>query len=359
MNIEWRGTFDISGYGIWSRKLAQVLIESGKHEVRLVPVRNRLEPKDELYYFQDTKVRDPIRVENLIPTFPPSDKRTGFCTCTEIRIPPRRHIENLEKAAFVLALSNYSTNIYKSVVSDPDKVHKVSFPMFRGEFYPVGDSLELEGLKDKFVFLTVGRIDVRKNLETLIKCFTEEFGNNPNVALILKIYSPDYCIPLWLNDLKPSKNIYWFDQKIPDMSYLYRSCNAYITTDLGEAWSGPTQEAMLCGLPTIAPRHSGHLDYMNDDNSWLIDVSDWKPIGFRENNLYSRLLPPEGEVKYPDENSVKTNMRKVFEEFKGKSRGEVLRYSKIIKALETQSLVDAGAIQKELDLAFEWIENNV
>lgn len=356
VDIEWRGAFDMSGYGIWGRKLCKVLAESGKYRVKPVSMRGRLEKTDELFYLQDLQLDDPIRVENIIPLFPLRSKKSGYCTCTELRKPPPEQVVNMNKADFVLALSSFSTNAYKSVVNEPEKIFQVNFPMFKGEYSPKGISLQLSNLdKYKFKFMTVGRIDVRKNLETLIRCFTEEFGNNPSVCLILKVYSPDYCVPLWIKKHKPSNNIFWFDQRIPDMSVLYRSVNAYITTDLGEAWSGPTQEAMLCGIPAIAPRHSGHLDYMNSRNSWLINVSDWKEIGHRENNLYERLLPSYGEVKYPLEDSIKFQMRRVYNQFKDKTREEVLSNPRIINALKSQEKAKASVILKQLNKCFDWV----
>ncbi len=356
IDIEWRGTFDTSGYGIWGRKLCKVLVESGKYRVKPISVAGRLDKNDEYYYLQDLELKNPIKVANFIPLSPLRTKKSGFCTCTELRKPPPEQIINLNKADFILSLSSFSTNSYKAVVDNPEKVFQVNFPMFRKEYDPKGISLKLTNLdKYKFRFLTVGRIDVRKNLDTLIKSFSEEFGKNPNVCLILKIYSPDICVPLWIKKQKPSNNIFWFDQKIPEMSVLYRSADAYITTDLGEAWSGPTMEAMLCGLPTIAPRHSGHLDYMNNRNSYLIDVSDWKPIGHREDNIYERLLPSYGEVKYPLEKSIKERMREVYNEFRGRSRVEVLSNEKIKNALKIQYKVDGSVILKQLDKCFEWV----
>lgn len=356
IDIEWKGTFDQSGYGIWGRKLCKILVECGKYRVKPVSVRGRLDRTDEFQILQDLQLNNPIKVDNIIPLLPLRSKKSGYCTCTELRKPPAEQIENLNKAGFVLALSSFSTNSYKAVVDEPEKVFKVNFPMFKGEYDPNGVSLKLSNLdKYKFRFLTVGRIDVRKNLETLIKAFTEEFGKNRSVCLILKIYSPDYCVPLWIKKQKPSNNIFWFDQRIPDMSLLYRSVNAYITTDLGEAWSGPTQEAMLCGIPTIAPRHSGHLDYMKNSNSWLIDVSEWKEIGHRKNNIYERLLPSYSEVKYPLEGSIKVKMRQIYNEFKGKTREEVLSYYKIKNALKTQTKVNASVVLKQLNKCFEWV----
>lgn len=359
IDIEWRGTFDQSGYGIWGRKLCRILAESGIYRVKSISIRGRLERSDPFYYLQDLKLDNPIKINNVIPLHPPRTKKTGFCTCTELRKPPAEQISAMNKADFILALSQFSTDSYKAVLDEPEKVFKVGFPMFKGEYNPKGSTLKLTNIDDKykFKFLTVGRIDVRKNIETLIKCFSEEFGNNPEVCLILKIYSPNYCVPLWIKKYNPSNNIFWFDVRIPDMDILYRSVNAYITTDLGEAWSGPTQEAMLCGIPAIAPRHSGHLDYMTDGNSFLIDVSDWKPIGHREDNKYERLLPSQAEVKYPLEESVKEKMREVYERYKGMNREEVLSDLRIKNAIMSQKKVSRNIILEQLNKCFDWVVN--
>jgi glycosyltransferase involved in cell wall biosynthesis len=269
-------------------------------------------------------------------------------------------VENMEEALFILALSSYSTNIYKEILSQPEKVFSVNFPFFRGDHTPTGKVIKWANLdKYKFKFLFVGRIDVRKNIEALIKAFNEEFGNSKDVCLILKIYSPDINVPLWLNQQKLSNNIFWLKDKISNMSVLYRSVNAYICTDLGEAWGGPCTEAMLCGIPTIAPRHSGHLDYMRDDNSYLIDVEDeWKPIGKRKSNIYENLLPSNGLVKYPILDSIKEKMRETYNDFKGLSRKEVLNQPKIKKALDVQKIVDEKTVFNNLDRAFNWVEKN-
>lgn len=356
-NVVWKGTFDISGYGKWGRKCSQSLIDSKKYIVRVETLGYRMSQNDPLYRFQDTMIEKPITVWNIIPNLPATGPRAGYCTCTEIKNPPRHMVSNMEDAKFVIALSQHSTDIYKDILSEPDKVHKVNFPMFRGDYSPHGKIIQWKNLDDyKFKFLFVGRIDVRKNIETLIEAFSQEFGKNRNVCLILKIYSTDYNVPLWLSALDLPKNVIWLKEKVSDMSVLYRSVNAYVCSDLGEAWGGPCTEAMLCGLPTIAPRHSGHLDYMNDNNSYLIDVEDeWRVIGRRKDNIYENLLPTDGLVKYPILDSIKAKLREVYEEFRGLTREQVLEHPIIEGALDVQKIVDEKTVYNQLHKAFSWV----
>ena len=68
---------------------------------------------------------------------------------------------------------------------------------------------------------------------------------------------------------------------------------------------------MACGLPTIGARHSGVLDFMNDQNSYLVDVEPWSvappPIG-----------NPPGEYRWrcPKVAGIQQAMRTVYEQWK-------------------------------------------
>ena len=366
IDIRWECVFDYSGYGLWGRKCCYALLNSGKYRVKPMSVQIPFKTDDPLYLMQrldkstNPPFKKPIKVLNVIPLLPPSGPRTGFCTCTELQKPPDEQIINIRAAKFIIALSEFSANAFRSVVDRPEKVFPVNYPIFKGECSPYGKRVMWNGVsKYKFKFLTVARIDVRKNLEVLLKAFTEEFGNSKDVCLLVKIGSGQHCVPKWLSDQKPADNIFWVEDFVANMADLYRGVNAYVCSDLGEAWSGPTQEAMLCGLPTIAPRHSGHLDYMNDDNSYLVNVSDWMPIGYRDINLYTRLLPPHGMVKYPDFEDLKAKLREVYDIYGVLNREDVINHPIIQNALKTQDLVDEPMILSQLDTAFEWISKNV
>lgn len=358
VGIEWIGQFDNSGYGIWGRRNVELLQNTRKYMVRIVP-NIPIEESDPFWFLTQMQSRVDIRVWNLIPTFP-IQQDEGYCTVTELGKPPDLQIMNMNNAGFVISLGRFATEVFKAHLDDPEKVFQVNFPIPRGIYRPDGAKYKLNLPKQyKFKFLFVGRIDVRKNLPDLIKAFTEEFGKNDDVCLILKIGSGDHCIPKWLMDLYPSKNIFWLEDNVPFMAKLYRSVNAYICTDLGEGWAAPCSEAMLSGIPTIAPAHSGHLDYMTKRNSWLIKTHDWSPIGFRSDNLLTDLLPPSGLVKYPRFGSIKGQMRLVYEEFKDLGRKQYIEHPKIKKALSIERLVNYKLIAKQLDVAFSWIMENI
>jgi len=351
IDINWLNNFGSNGYGICGRMYVEILHNMG-YKVKITPY-PFMDKKDPIYFMTKTKVENPLKVMHAIPTMP----QDCFYTVTEVKKPPDYMSYALHQAHFIMTQSTFCKESF-SRITQSDKIHVVNFPFIRGLFSPVGPTHDLVLKTDfKFKFFTVARVDIRKNLVTMMKAFKEEFGNDKDVCLIMKMGSDRYCIPKMFYDLDLPKNILWMRDFVPDTSMVYRAVNAYIATDCGEGWGAPTTEAMLCGIPAIAPRHSGHLDYMNDDNSFLIDVGDWENIGFRKDNLYQDLLQPQLEWKVPKYEDVKKKIRMCYEKYKDMSRDEVIEDNMIQNALKVQEIVSQEHVGDQLKSALDWYEN--
>ena len=166
-----------------------------------------------------------------------------------------------------------------------------------------------ELIKEDFAYLHVGQWgqqgfgEDRKNIGVLIKSFLKAFANIPNPpALVLKTNGANfslldrYGIKKKIQEVKDMftgvdlPNIYLIhgDFTIEEMSTLYNhpKIGAFITCTHGEGFGRPMLEASCCDLPVIAPKWSGHLDFLTDSESMLIDgflkpvpkSVLWKPI---------------------------------------------------------------------------------
>ena len=166
-----------------------------------------------------------------------------------------------------------------------------------------------ELIKEDFAYLHVGQWgqagfgEDRKNIGVLIKSFLKAFSNISNPpALVLKTNGVNFSILDRVNTVKKIQevkdmftgvklpNIYLIhgDFTIEEMSTLYNhpKIGAFITCTHGEGFGRPMLEASCCDLPVIATKWSGHLDFLTDSESMLIDgflkevpkSAIWKPI---------------------------------------------------------------------------------
>ena len=137
----------------------------------------------------------------------------------------------------------------------------------------------------------------------MIKSFLKAFSNIPNApALVLKTNGANFSVldrhhtKKKIQEVKDMfkgvdlPNIYLIhgDFTIEEMSTLYNhpKIGAFITCTHGEGFGRPMLEASCCDLPVIASKWSGHMDFLTDSESMLIDgfvkevpkSAIWKPI---------------------------------------------------------------------------------
>ncbi len=143
----------------------------------------------------------------------------------------------------------------------------------------------LSNMNEKYKFLSVMGYSERKGVNVLIRAFAEEFSNNDKDKVALYLKGGWYDIDKAKNEINtmisdiPIQNrpLIHIDFNIyPDevLVSLYKACDCFVLPSRGEGWSLPCCEAMSMGLPTIGTRWSGNLEFMNDDNSYLINIDE-------------------------------------------------------------------------------------
>ena len=130
----------------------------------------------------------------------------------------------------------------------------------------------------RFAFLFsfhMGSVMERKNPLALIESFRRAFSEEEPVDVVLKTTSfgnHDAQITE-LREAAGSANVHILDRVLDgdDITALMESCDAYVSLHRSEGLGLTMAEAMLLGKPVVATRYSGNLDFMDDDNSLLVD----------------------------------------------------------------------------------------
>lgn len=131
--------------------------------------------------------------------------------------------------------------------------------------------------RDNYYFLMITKLwDLRKNTRTLVEAFRRQRANMPKARLILKAGPQDAAAYGLSQD-----GIVILRQHLNDaqMNALYEIADAYVSPHHSEGWGLTLSDAMIFQKPTIATGYSGNCEFMNPENSLLLDftVSNIKP----------------------------------------------------------------------------------
>ena len=171
--------------------------------------------------------------------------------------------------------------------------------------------------EDRFAFLFVFHmmsIMERKNPLGLIRAFSRAFRRDEPAVLVLKTTFGDKH-PDLMSELRKAAaqaeaevilidEIYTQDETLA----LMQVCDAYVSLHRSEGLGLTLAEAMLLAKPVVATGFSGNIDFMNKENSLLVDYSV-VPIG--------KSIPPyEAGMRWaaPSEEHAAALMRLLFDD---------------------------------------------
>jgi glycosyltransferase involved in cell wall biosynthesis len=133
---------------------------------------------------------------------------------------------------------------------------------------------------DKYVFLNIGKWEVRKGHDILIDIFNDAFTIDDNVELWMINYNPFLNSQennTWADLYKKSK----LGSKVKIISRLEKHsdvANAIAMSDCGifparaEGWNNEIPEFFALNKPVILTNYSAHTEYANKDNSFLLEI---------------------------------------------------------------------------------------
>lgn len=185
----------------------------------------------------------------------------------------------------VIAFTDFIATAVRKAAPPAVKVTKLNFPFVKNWEItkPAGEIRSHLGIfEDEFVFIfnfDFHSVYDRKNPEAILKAFTLAFTATDKVRLILKsIHAEENStnfskFQTVINNMPFKEKVIIINENLDRNEFMsmIQASDAYISLHRSEGLGLGMMEAMSMGKPVIATRYGGNLDFMNDENSCLVN----------------------------------------------------------------------------------------
>lgn len=236
----------------------------------------------------------------------------------ETTILPNMYNQHVKFADLVLPSSNFSKEIFA----------KNGVPSRKQEIIPHGVNLEkfntkpfqLKTNKKIKILANIAQPHLRKNIPNLLEAFGKAFTKEDDVCLVIKISkksSTNSSIDVSFNEIYKSfekkypnhAEVNIIDYFIENIESLYLAVDVVYSMSRAECWWLPGTEGMAAKKIVIAPNYGGQLDYMNSENSFLING---KVIRADPKLQYWNVNSPHSVVFDPDVDHAATLLKEIY-----------------------------------------------
>ena len=204
-----------------------------------------------------------------------------------------------------------------------------------------------------FVFVSLFGWSLRKGVDILFRSYLEEFTCDDDVTLLVASRKDGSSgmskngeireqirsyIDRWCPDPSKRPHIVHIGEAMPEESLpiLFNLSDCFVLPSRGEGYCLPMAEAGSSGLPVIATRCGGQLDFLNDENSYLLDIEGFE-IGSQEIRAISSYYQDAPFAVLGDK--TKNQLK------------EIMRYVLNNKA---EAKAKAGNLRKNIENNFTW-----
>lgn len=282
----------ITGYGITSFNIYKSLKKLGV-DIRLFPIGT---PTLETEEFKQSVIED-ITKQQIFDKSDPCFKiwhqfdlanRIGngkyaaltFFETDKLKPTEKQMINNTD---VILVASNWAKNILvDNGVTTPVVVCPLGIDpsIFNNA---VNDTVKKDDTK--YVFLNVGKWEIRKGHDLLVEIFNDAFTEQDNVELWMVNHNPFLSSEenlKWVNLYKNSKlgSKIQIIQRLSthnDLAKVIAMSDCGIFPARAEGWNNEVPEFMAVNKPVILTNYSAHTEYANNDNSFLLDIDGLEP----------------------------------------------------------------------------------
>jgi glycosyltransferase involved in cell wall biosynthesis len=217
---------------------------------------------------------------------------------------PQQWVESCNKMDEIWVPSEFNIETFSKAGVNKDKLFVIPEAIDTTIFDPKKvEKIELAN-NAEFKFLSIFEWTERKGAEILLQAYFEEFTISDKVCLYLRTYllsnydsdsgdsvtaKIDSLIDKKGYDRSQLPRFKILSEQLPfsEMLSLYKSVDAFVLPSRGEGWGRPYMEAMAMELPVIATNWSGNTEFMNDKNSYLLDIEGLEKIGNMEIPFYN------------------------------------------------------------------------
>lgn len=296
MSAIWHGpAMDAGGYARMNRKFMFGLSEAGVNvKYESMPSLQDMDNETQAKLNKLLGVKIPRGTPKIYgmtaPGHPSWDKYKMYFTMMETRRLHKDYVERCNCADEIVVPSEWCKEVFRdSGVKKPISVVPlgVDLEIYKPDVEPIAFSKNLK----PFIFLSVFGWSLRKGYDVMLRAYLEEFTSDDPVTLLIssRYYGSTHESKKQVirNDIaqisstvaNPKKpQVVLFGDVLSDemMPKLFSAADCYVLISRGEGFGLPYIEAGACNLPVIASRYSGQTDFLNDENSWLVDVDGFR-----------------------------------------------------------------------------------
>lgn len=221
----------------------------------------------------------------------------------------------------VLVTSNWAKNVILDNLSQDVDVRVVPLGVDTTIF---DHNKYLKNNNEKYIFINIGKWEIRKGHDILLEIFKKAFPNDENVELWLLApehtnnYSNSQELMRWKNMYKSDNRVKLFSgfQSHHEVAQLISQTNCGIFPSRAEGWNLELLECMAMNKPVIATNYSAHTEFCNDNNAFLTRTNElekaydgkvftgqgnWAKLGHKE------LDDMVEKMRYVYQNNIQTN----------------------------------------------------
>jgi glycosyltransferase involved in cell wall biosynthesis len=136
--------------------------------------------------------------------------------------------------------------------------------------------------QNKYVFLNIGKWEIRKGHDVLIDIFRKAFPSEEDVELwiVASEHTNNYSSE---EQLKEWKNKYLIDSRVKlspgvdsqqDIAQIISQASCGVFMSRAEGWNLELLECMAMNKPVIATDYSAHTEFCDKDNSYLVNITE-------------------------------------------------------------------------------------